>query len=105
MVQVLSPEVSLLEHDGTLTLCLEGVVGIMCAAELHAGALVLAEHAGPVAVDASQVEHLDCSAAQILLALQLALAGAGRAVRAEVAAEAARRLLALSGVATALGLA
>ncbi len=104
MEQVLSPEISLLREGDTLTLRLTGVVGIMAAAELRQGALELAQHAGPVVVDATAAEHLDCSAAQLLLALSTALTQDGGKAPAVVPSACARRYLELAGLAAPLGL-
>jgi len=105
MEQVLSPEIALARAADTLTLRLRGVVGIMGAAELYDAAIALTEHTGAVAIDATAVEHFDCSAAQILLALRGALGEGGRTAPLIGPAEGARGYLALAGLAEPLGLA
>ena len=104
MEQVLSPEIALERGGDSLTLRLKGAVGIMCASELHAAARALADERGPVAIDAAAVEHLDCAAAQILVALQDALAQTGRTAPVGNLGEAPRRYVGIAGLAAPLGI-
>ncbi len=104
MQQPFSPEVMLERSPDALTLRLKGAVGIMCAGELHAAARALADEPGPVAIDASAVEHLDCAAAQILVALQDVLARTGRTAPLAHVGEAPRRYLELAGLSAPLGI-
>ncbi len=60
------------------TLSLSGIVGILGAEELLSDARLLLKADADVHVDGEAVEHMDCAAAQILLALGRALDESGR---------------------------
>jgi anti-anti-sigma regulatory factor len=67
------------ESGGVLTL--RGAFHLDLAPELHRVALELSDVGGGVVVECSQMEHLDGCAAQILLALKLALERRGGSLR------------------------
>lgn len=65
---------------GGATLHLEGVVGVAQARRLHQLAVRLAGSGKDVTVRCEHLQHLDCAAAQVLLALQAAAQERGTGV-------------------------
>lgn len=83
---------------GGARLRLQGTINLFHAAALHAAALeVLAGH-GDVRVECAEVEHLDSSALQVLLALAAALRAEGRALRLQDVPAGVQRYLRLSAL-------
>ena len=90
--------VSVSQTDSGYTVALRGTFHLEYARQLHQAALQAAETGGAVTVDCSTVEHLDGSAAQILLALKLLLARNGGSLRMTGLNEEVRRYLAWAGL-------
>lgn len=89
--------------DHARAIRLRGVVDVRVAQHLHRVAMLASSGRGPVVVHCADVERLDYSALQLLIALERALAKAGdRLCLLEVPA-AMERLLRLAGSARLLG--
>jgi anti-anti-sigma regulatory factor len=84
-------------------LVLRGRVTVEHARLLHERAVELRLAAGPVAVDCADVERLDASALQVLLALRVALLAAGRHLVLEHVPAALDATLRLAGAEALLG--
>jgi anti-anti-sigma factor len=65
----------------SVTLALQGAIGIEEAAELQADVLNITSSIQDVVVDCSAAERLHCAAIQVLLSLQTALSERGGTVR------------------------
>lgn len=89
-------------RDGRSVLHLEGVVGVAQAKRLHLLALELAEGAGRVDVRCEHLKHLDCAAAQVLLALSDSLGARGATLAMHNLPESVRQSLRNAGLASAL---
>ena len=85
------------ESGGLLTL--RGAFHLDLAPELHRVALELSDAGGGVVVECSQLEHLDGCAAQILLALKLALERDGGSLRMKGVSREVGNYLGWSGLA------
>jgi anti-anti-sigma factor len=72
-----------LHEQGGCTLVLQGVVDIFEARELHQQAMAALGAGGEVTLDLEEVDRLDSSAIQILVALRQSLAAGGRSLRLE----------------------
>jgi anti-anti-sigma factor len=91
--------VELVKDETTWTVKLTGITDIFEAVTLHQAALEVAEAApGPIVVSLHDVEAIDTSATQILVALRRAVADSGRAMRVEGARAAVADTWRLLGV-------
>ena len=90
--------------DGGSRLRLRGRVTIVSAQPLHAAALRALEDSGDVEVDASEATYLDTAAAQVLLALALAVRERQRSFRLVSLAPSVADLLRIAGLDLALGI-
>jgi len=79
-------------------LVLEGQIGLDAGAHLRAEAEGLLGGSGGVAIDWRSAAHVGAGAVQILLALQTALAGRGRALRVAGENPEVRRFLEFAGL-------
>jgi len=93
------------EDKGRQQLKLAGDVTVFHAAELHQASLGLVQHDADVDVHCQEVQSIDCAAIQVLLALQEAMAGRGRAIRLLNPSAELRETLVLAGLAGPLGVA
>jgi anti-anti-sigma regulatory factor len=81
--------IELVKGEAAWTMKLAGTTDIFDAAAAHRAACeVVAEAPGPVVVSLHEVEAMDTSITQVLLALRRALTGAGRELRVEGASPA-----------------
>ena len=84
--------------DAEMRLALRGTVGVAAAPELRARALELAEDARDVTVACDEVEHLDATALQLLVALRRAVEARGGHFALSGVPDAVRHYLALAGL-------
>jgi anti-anti-sigma factor len=89
--------------EGRLELELRGDVNVFLASQLHEEAVRLAESGQDVLVDCEQVESVDASALQILVALQEALAAHGRTVQFRGGSEQWIRTIRSTGLSSRFG--
>lgn len=91
--------VELLKAEEEWSLNLSGIVDIFDASALHQDALeVMSGPAGRVAVQMEQVESVDMSILQVLLALKRDLTAAGRTIRFEGVSAGLSNLCRLAGL-------
>lgn len=96
--------VSRASRDGVEVLLLDGVVSIIAADELVDAARQIASAGGRVVVDCADVEHLDTSTLQILVALERQLASKGRALTLTGVKPAVQAYVELAGLAGELSI-
>lgn len=84
--------------DAELRLPLRGTVGVALAPALRARALELAEDARDVTVACDEVEHLDATALQLLVALRRAVEARGGRFALAGVPDAVRHYLTLAGL-------
>jgi len=90
------------EVQGERTLLhLEGVVGVMQARKLHALAVELADSGREVAIRCEHLQHMDCAAVQVLLALNETLKAKGTRATVENMPDSVQRTLGFAGLASA----
>lgn len=77
---------------------MSGTLGHAAVSSLYAGAAEAVNSGGDLLIDASSVQHIHASVAQILLALCGAVRNAGRQVRLEGDAQAIRSALESGGL-------
>jgi anti-anti-sigma regulatory factor len=81
--------IELVKGETAWTVKLAGTTDIFDAAAMHRAACeAVADGPGPVVVSLHEVEAMDTSITQVLLALRRTLGGAGRALRVEGASPA-----------------
>ena len=90
------------EDEETLCLMLQGRIDAFVAGELRQAAQQLLDRSQDVHVVCEQVEHIDTSAVQILLALQSGLQNKGQCMRLTSASAQVQQLLNIAGLARLL---
>jgi anti-anti-sigma regulatory factor len=90
--------IDLVKGDGAWTLKLTGAADIFDVAAVHRAACDAMAGTGPVVVSLHEVESVDTSVTQVLLALRQALGGAGRELRMEGASAAVQAVWRRLGV-------
>lgn len=88
-------------RDDGAVLHLEGVVGVAHARKLREAALEVAAAHGPVALRCEHLQHLDCAAAQVLVALAAQLKSEGTELRVQNLPASVQQTLKVAGLASA----
>lgn len=90
-------ELSVSRTGADCVIALRGAFQLKSAARLHQAAIEAAKSGAPVVIDLREAEHVDGTAAQILLALKIVVARSGGSLRLRGASDSIRQYLAWGG--------